>query len=547
VSRAPRISVVIATFNRLDLLKRLIGELAAQTLSPDAFEVVIVDDGSTEPVPPQLAGIATPFAMKVHRHDNQGAAATRHQGAVLARGDVIVFIDDDMQIPKELLAEHLRLHEQHPNALVLGRIRTDPTAVLPLFERFHLRVLDRFADDVRDGRVVARGSNVWTGNVSMRRDAYLAVGGFDRTLGRSEDSELGIRLEKAGAKILLSEAAYSVHGTDHTSLETWLSRAFKYGIFDLRISKKHPDALDVSPWRYFRSLSKASRPFLTFALVAPRAAHVMSRAAMKIALAADRVGLEKVGIAGTTFVYGVEYARGLREESGDFAGAITDYAEYAEKSGDAPGALLRLGREAFALEHAVRADHDTVLHYAAKYGGQSGDPDDLPKDMVQKVGFQIMGAYRLMRFFTRARVPLAPKIVSRLIRHLYGSDIHWDADFEPGVLIVHGMGLAISHSAKVASGAIIFQNVTLGMGTHPETRAVGAPSIGKNVVVGAGSTLLGPITIGEGTKIMPSCVLVESVPEQSLVITPEATVKPRVRPRGEAVATPIDRTRTNGS
>ena len=60
---------------------------------------------------------------------------------------------------------------------------------MTLFERFHVRVLERFADGVRDGRVTFRGVNVWTGNLSMRRAAYLETGGFDFSLGHSEDAE----------------------------------------------------------------------------------------------------------------------------------------------------------------------------------------------------------------------------------------------------------------------------------------------------------------------------------------------------------------------
>jgi serine O-acetyltransferase len=175
---------------------------------------------------------------------------------------------------------------------------------------------------------------------------------------------------------------------------------------------------------------------------------------------------------------------------------------------------------------SVKADHDTVCRYGAKYGGGSAS-GWLPVDLIRKIGFQMMFAYRVMRLFKAVGAPLAPEIISRLIRHLYGADIHWAAEFEPGVMIVHGMGICISHAARVGSGAILFQGVTLGASIDPESRAVGAPCVERDVHVGPGATLIGPITIGMGSKIAAGCVVTRSIPRGSLV---EASV-PEVRAR----------------
>ena len=231
--------------------------------------MVVVDDGSKEPAEQQTSARRWPFRLRVVRQENRGAAAARHNGATTAAGEVILFIDDDMSVPPALLAEHLRLHDADPQAVVLGRIRRDPGAPMTLFERFHLRTLERLADGAREGRRTIRGVDVWTGNLSMRRAKYLEVGGFDFSLGHSEDAELGVRLEKSGARFRVSEEGYSLHSSDHTSLEGWMRRAFKYGVFDSRIGKKHADMPDTSPWRYFRVVNPVSRPFLA---AAPRRA-----------------------------------------------------------------------------------------------------------------------------------------------------------------------------------------------------------------------------------------------------------------------------------
>jgi serine O-acetyltransferase len=118
-------------------------------------------------------------------------------------------------------------------------------------------------------------------------------------------------------------------------------------------------------------------------------------------------------------------------------------------------------------------------------------------------------------------------VVSRLIRHLYGSDIHWEAELAPGIVLVHGFGLAISKAARVAEGCILFQGVTLGLGRDGASGATGAPTLEPNVHVGVGATLVGPITIGRDTKIMAGCTVTQSVPPRSLVEAPLPAVRAR--------------------
>jgi serine acetyltransferase/glycosyltransferase involved in cell wall biosynthesis len=529
VSSVLPLSVVIATYNRGALLVRLLEQLAEQTLASDAFEVIVVDDGSKEPADAHVHGRAWPFALRVLRQPNRGAAAARHNGATVASGEVILFIDDDMFAPPALLAEHLRVHDRDPKAVVLGRIRQDASMKVTLFDRFHLRVLDRLTDAVRSGRQTLRGVDVWTGNVSMRRAHYVAVGGFDLSLERSEDAELGVRLEKHGATFHLSEEAFSVHSSDHTSLQGWMNRAYRYGIFDSRIGKKHADVPGASPWRYFSIVNPVSRPFLAASIVAPRAAAAVARGAMQVALGMDALGLERVAIAGCTLVFGMEYARGMRDEAGSVLDAAGAYLEFAERRG-AKGAGEKASIALRHLVEGIRADHATLWRYRAKYREEPAADTSVSRDAVEKIGFQMMGAYRLMRFFKEAGVPLAPQVISRTIRHLYGSDIHWDAELAPGVVLVHGMGLAISDEAKVKKGVILFQHVTLGTSSGPNGSA-GAPTIEEDVHIGAGATIVGPITIGARSKIMAGCFVRESVPADSLVSAPDPVVSTRVRPR----------------
>jgi serine acetyltransferase/GT2 family glycosyltransferase len=514
-----RASIVVATYNRGASIERLVRQLALQSVAPE-LEIVIVDDGSKDDPTSRLRALDVPFKLVVERQKNAGAAAARHKGVTLATSPVVLFLDDDMQVHSKLVEAHLAIHDEDPNAVVLGRIKPDPDLEMQLFERFHADVLERFAEDVISGKVKFRGPNVYTGNLSLRREAYMRAGGFDHTLGHSEDAELGVRLEKLGQNFHLSDEAASIHSSDRDSLAGFRRRAKAYGTFDSRIGKKHPDVPHASPWRYFRELTGVARPLLMFSLAAPNAGEKLATAAISLSNAFAKAGLERIALRGMTLVFGLEYARGMRAEAGTITAAIEDWLDYVDRNGE-KNVLVAAAK----MRKAVREDHATLLRYGEKYGGREGDSSDLAKDAVVRIGFQIMVAVRLMHFFRDAGMKPFAMLSSRMIRHLYGSDIHWDAHFEPGVQIVHGMGLAISPKARVGKDVILFQNVTLG------ESGGGAPTVGDNVHIMPGATLLGPIAIGDGTKIMAGCVVRQDVPANSLVSAPDPEVRPRVTPR----------------
>ena len=353
MSSAPRVSVVVATYDRPASIERLVRQLGEQQMGSDAFEIVVVDDGSAEGAAPRLERLSLPCALTVITQENAGAARARDRGIAAARGDLVVILDDDMQVAPDFLARHLSAHPAGSRRAVLGRLRLDPSRSFPLFERHHARVVDCLASDILAGRWELEGTNLYTGNVSFRREDYLAVGGFDPSLARSEDAELGIRLEKAGVMFHLSEAAGALHSSDHTSVPVWMRRAFEYGVWDLRIARKHPDLATANPWRFLFRVNPISRPLLLLSAVAPFLTRPLARVAMRVALAVDRLGSERLALAGATFVYGLEYFRGVRAEAGSLAEAIKDLRRYLRQRRADRGRLAARGEVTrFAAGHA---------------------------------------------------------------------------------------------------------------------------------------------------------------------------------------------------
>ena len=326
-----RLSVVIATYNRGAALAELLGDLAHQSVGPQNFEVVIVDDGSLEPAEQHTRGLQLPYASQVVRQQNAGPAAARDRGVRLAQGQIIVITDDDMRLDKDFLAQHLAAHDAGAQ-VVLGNICPAKTlAHLPIFERFHAQKLDEFAQGVAAKTQGVLGISVCTVNVSFRRDLYVQVGGFDKSLGRSEDRELGVRFEKAGATLVFCSDAKTIHESDHSDLQVWMRRAYNYGIYDRRIAIKHPEVETADPWRFYFIINPLSRLLVLVPIAAPKVGSWLSRLVIAAAIAVDTLGYEQVAIKGTTLCYGLEYFRGVRAEAGSIVRAAGDVRRYLRK------------------------------------------------------------------------------------------------------------------------------------------------------------------------------------------------------------------------
>jgi glycosyltransferase involved in cell wall biosynthesis len=333
----PRVSVVLATYNRPELLERLLRQLAVQTLPPGQFEVVIVDDGSPAPVG-DVRDLSSPCKVTLIRQANAGAAAARHRGALAARGEVLVITDDDMQVAPDFLEGHLARHEAGSRRVVVGRIRSSAQlSEMPIFERFHAALLDRW------GQRRLHGDAVCTGNMSLRRADYLAVGGFDTSLERAEDIDLGFRLEQDGVEVTFSEEAASVHDSDHTSFAVWRRRAVLYGRCWTRMGRKYPRVLRADPWHAFYAHSAAKRPFVMLAVALPALGAFLAHAAQHAATGADRLSLDRLAVSLTSLLWELEFFRGVRQETGDLGACVRSCLSFVGKVEASGEAIPRVG------------------------------------------------------------------------------------------------------------------------------------------------------------------------------------------------------------
>lgn len=510
----PRASVVIATYNRPLALQHLLQDLSIQSVAAEDFEVVIVDDGSRPPIDHLVERQRYPYSLQILTQENQGPAAARNRGVHASRSPIIVFLDDDMRVNPNFLQEHLRQHDQGER-VVIGRIDSpDAPEKLPVFERFHLRQLVAQQTRLHRNEAVL-GSQLCTGNASLRREAFLAAGGFDVTLPRSEDRDLGLRLEVQGQPFHFAHGASSTHNTDHAAASLWLQRALHYGRADTQIARKHPDIFHASPWRFLFLIRPVARPLACWAALQPESVSSLPAAVLALAQVVDRADAS-AGSKLTELAYALQYFRGVGQEAGSTENVLQDLLHHASLLADQPAATPLQ-----SFVGALLQDHRSVLHYRAKYHQERLSPLLLPRHLATKTGLQILSLVRLMQFCRRMNHQKQASFIARLLRHAYQVDIHPDAKIAPGISIVHGNGLVISRHASVASGCILFHNVTLGEGIVPGRLERGGPQLQRNVHVGPGSTLLGPIVVGASSKIQAGCIVTQSVPPQSRVFAPE--------------------------
>jgi peptidoglycan/xylan/chitin deacetylase (PgdA/CDA1 family)/glycosyltransferase involved in cell wall biosynthesis len=233
----PRLSVVVPTIGRRESLRRLLDSLAAQTASHDDFEVVVVDDGSSDGSAEFLAQFAATasIGVKVLRQNGSGAAAARNRGVLNAKGAIVLFLDDDLVAAPDLIEQHLAFHAECAGLghACLGFMEWQRDHEGPLTE--YLRAT---SNQYLDWNGVCTGDPddigwqaFWTGNLSVKRQLLLGYGLFDdRTFRGSmgEDLDLGRRLEKAGMQLHFRAAATACF-QNAFDLASFAERQFRKG------------------------------------------------------------------------------------------------------------------------------------------------------------------------------------------------------------------------------------------------------------------------------------------------------------------------------
>jgi GT2 family glycosyltransferase len=228
----PELSVVVPTRRRLPSLLRLVGALEAQDHPRDLVELVVVVDGD----PPTAAALRQCDGIRVLEQAQGGPAPARNRGIAAARGRVVLFLDDDVVPDRSCVRRHLEAHADRDDLVAIGPM-LPPRAEggTSPWVRWEAATLLRQYADMEAGRWSATPRQLYTGNASVPREHLVAVGGFDESLRRAEDVELGWRLHDRGLAFEFHPEAI-VHHEAARPYRSWIDAAREYGRVDARMS-----------------------------------------------------------------------------------------------------------------------------------------------------------------------------------------------------------------------------------------------------------------------------------------------------------------------
>lgn len=291
-------SVVIPTYNRREFLRQALVSLFAQTAPGTAYEVVVVDDGSTDGTDALVAGLTpgAPCRVAYLRQPNSGRARARNAGIRAAGGRLILFLDSDMVVDESFIAAHLACHRV-PGRIAHGQVVNTPDFTDP--RQAHPKLTD-----------YSRAFFA-TGNVSLERAALFKAGLFSEEFTEYgwEDLELGTRLRRLGLTAVRCPEARSWHYLPRLTFAQVpgiVQREHERGHMAVRYYRMHPE------WRV-KLATLLTPPFFALDRLLSLGRWPERPATLRLLARLDRPATHWLFRALVALVRNHAYAEGLRE------------------------------------------------------------------------------------------------------------------------------------------------------------------------------------------------------------------------------------------
>lgn len=304
------VSIVIATYNRRQLLMRTLASLNHQSVPPNLYEVVVAIDGSTDGSLESLSALHTTYRLHAVYQDHMGMATARNLAAQHAENDVLIFLDDDQLATPDLVMAHLLAHEHQERLFVQGftpvaREYLTGGASL-LYDRSYRLSMAETEHQHRQGRRWA----IWGGNFSLRAEIWREVGGCDARQFRGyghTDTDLGLRLAALGVTFQYEPKACSFHMHECSS-RSLARQSYEEGRAEAALAQKHHVALTSLTATDARS--KIDTAVLWACRRGPRAMRAAGATATAGLWIADQLPFESLQIMAARIVRKLYKARG---------------------------------------------------------------------------------------------------------------------------------------------------------------------------------------------------------------------------------------------
>jgi GT2 family glycosyltransferase len=253
-----QLSVIIPTYKRLEILKETYSYLAAALNNIDA-EIIIVNDDKKSDI--SATFIVNEDNTILVNNKGNGAASARNLGATLARGKLLLFIDDDILINSDLIKSVLLLHQQYDRVLSTPLWEYSPKVKELLskttFGRYKL-IYDYSSIRGEKHREIPGQNNLYEVDslasfcLSIKRDHYFELNGMDESFPYAgcEDQDFAGRAKKDGFKLLLDESNIVMHHEiDRVKKKNWLTRQFNGAQGYIFLCQKFPEQKKTALWK----------------------------------------------------------------------------------------------------------------------------------------------------------------------------------------------------------------------------------------------------------------------------------------------------------
>lgn len=242
-----RISVIIPTYNRRKILRRCLEALEHQSVPLGCFEILVIDDGSTDGTGTMVNDIIAMKRRPVRYfwQNNKKQGAARNLGSQHVQSPLLLFLGDDIIATEALIEQHLYFHDHcnaSRNSAVLGYIRWSPDLKVTRFMRWVGEMGWQFGYSLITDPMDLPFNFFYTSNISLPRDRFVDCGGFDEGFREYgwEDIELSCRLKDRGMKIIYNAEAVAYHHHP-TTLSSFCQRQIQVGYSALHFYRKHPE------------------------------------------------------------------------------------------------------------------------------------------------------------------------------------------------------------------------------------------------------------------------------------------------------------------
>jgi cellulose synthase/poly-beta-1,6-N-acetylglucosamine synthase-like glycosyltransferase len=239
-----KISVLVPTYNRAALLDESLASLEQQTLARDAFEVLVIDDGSTDDTGAVCRRRQGQLPLRYFRIGHSGISSAKSLGVFLASARLVLFFDDDDVAHADLLRQHVNAHQRYPDesAAVLGYTTWAPWMRISEVMHYVTNVGQLLFSypGIRPGRPLDF-THFWGGRSSCKRSLLARHGVFRQEFGFIlEDIELGYRLKQFGLNVFYHPDAISFMNRPLT-LEAFCQRCERQGRAAFMFARLHRD------------------------------------------------------------------------------------------------------------------------------------------------------------------------------------------------------------------------------------------------------------------------------------------------------------------